>query len=402
MFADIEHLARQQPPLDPPFVEIVQTVRILRRRQHQLRGLGEFLFAAEQLDLGEHVAGIAVQFARHRIEQRLEVGGFLVGRDARLGERDMARAQPFRGAHAAGFLLGAVEQQVHPRLVIARRQQRAEQIERGGLGVFRHAVAAPGLADQPFGIGAIAARDHHLRQRELALGRDRRFVLEPRPDRGVVAMVVPQRGLDAPAQERLRRPARIGRNEGAIALDRSAVVVAAQDQPFGELAGDRIGDRGLRLRRIGGLVLAHELDDVFQRVLVGLRGRRRRGYRCRGHRCLRGGGRAACWRVAGASTGGAGAGAAGAAATGAAACDLRRLLADSRRIRRRLGNDVAGDRPRLRQWNFRLGPGLHGEGGQPDRQRQTRRQCGRSQCGCAGGRGHGFPLRRRIIQSLRP
>ena len=279
VFADVEHLARQQAPLDPPFVEIVQTVRIFRRRQHELRGLLEFLFAAKPLDPGEHVAGVAVQFARHRIEQRLEVGGFLVGRNARLGQRDMARAQPFGRAHAAGFLLGAVQQRVHPRLVVARRQQRTELVDRSDFGVFRHAIVAPGLAHQPFGIGAIAARDHDLRQRELALGGDRRLVFEPRPDCCVVAAVVPQRGLDAPAQERLRRPARIGGDKRAVALDRSAVVVAAQDQPFRELAGDRIGDRGLRLRGVGGLLLAHELDDVFQHVLVGLRGRGRRGYR---------------------------------------------------------------------------------------------------------------------------
>ena len=126
------------------------------------------------------------------------------------------------------------------------RQQRAEHVEHRALGVSRHAVVAPGLADQPFGVGAVAAREHGLRQRELALGRDRRFVLEPRPHRGVVAAVVPQRGLDAPAQEGLRRPARIGRDERAVALDRRAVVVAAQDQPFRELARDRIGDRRLR------------------------------------------------------------------------------------------------------------------------------------------------------------
>ena len=65
VFADIEHLARQQPPLDPPFVEIVQAGRILWRAQHQLRGLGEFFLAAQQLDFCEHVAGIAAQFARH-------------------------------------------------------------------------------------------------------------------------------------------------------------------------------------------------------------------------------------------------------------------------------------------------------------------------------------------------
>ena len=57
MFADIQHLARQQAPLDPPFVEIVQAVRIFRHRQHELCGLVEFLFAAQPLDPGEHVAG---------------------------------------------------------------------------------------------------------------------------------------------------------------------------------------------------------------------------------------------------------------------------------------------------------------------------------------------------------
>ena len=283
MFADVQHLARQEAPLDPPFVEIVQTVRIFRHRQHELCGLVELLFAAKPLDPGEHVAGVAVQLPRHRIEQRLEVGGFLVGRNARLGQRDMACTEPLGGAHAAGFLLGAVKQRVHPRLVVARGQQRAEHIERRGLGVLRHAIIAPGLADQPFGIGAIAARDHGLRQRKLALGRNRRFVSEPGPDGCVVAAVVPQGGLDAPAQEGLRRPARIGGNKRTVALDGGVIVVAAQDQPFRKLAGDRIRYRGLRLVCVPRLLLAHQLDDVFQRILVGLRRRGRRGYGSRRH-----------------------------------------------------------------------------------------------------------------------
>ena len=59
VFADVEHFPRQQPPFDPPFIQIVQAAGILRRAQHQLRGLGEFLFPAQQLDLAEDVAGIA-------------------------------------------------------------------------------------------------------------------------------------------------------------------------------------------------------------------------------------------------------------------------------------------------------------------------------------------------------
>jgi hypothetical protein len=132
---------------------------------------------------------------------------------------------------------------------------------------------SPGFAHQPLGVGPVATRDHHPRQREAALGRHRRFVFKPRPDGGVVAMVVPQRRFAAPAQERLRRPARIGVEEGAVALDRGVVVVAAQDDPFGEFPRNRIRDRGFRLRRIRGLVLAHEIDDVFQRIDIALRGR---------------------------------------------------------------------------------------------------------------------------------
>ena len=100
VLADVEHLARQQSPFDPPFVEIVQPARILRRAQHQLRGLGEFLLAAQQLDLAEDVAGIAVQFARHRVEQRPGVGGLAIGRDARFRQRHLGGAEPLRRAHA--------------------------------------------------------------------------------------------------------------------------------------------------------------------------------------------------------------------------------------------------------------------------------------------------------------
>ncbi|KAG0963576.1 hypothetical protein G6F29_014386 [Rhizopus arrhizus] len=85
----------------------------------------------------------------------------------------------------------------------ASLSERAEHIERGGFGVLAHAVVAPGLADQAFGIAAITAGDHHLGEREAALGRDRRFILEPGPDRGVVAAIVPQRGLDPAPQEGL-------------------------------------------------------------------------------------------------------------------------------------------------------------------------------------------------------
>ena len=282
MFADVEHLARQQPPLDPPFVEIVQTARILRRAQHELCGLGEFLFAAEQLDLGEDVAGVAVQFVRHRVEQRLEVGGLLVGRDARLRQRDMAasraawrracRRPPARCRRAAMSIRALWS----PGVSNAPNRSSAALSVSSDIGSLRQAsrTSRSALARSPRAI-------IDLRQRELALGRDRRFVFEPRPDRGVVAAVVPQRRLDAPAQEGLRRPARIGGDERAIALDRGAVVVAAQDQPFGELARDRIRDRGLRLRGVGGLCLRTSSMTFSSASLSACEVDGRRGYRGR-------------------------------------------------------------------------------------------------------------------------
>ena len=172
VFAGVEQSSRQQPPFDPPFVQIVQPAGILRRAQHQLRGLGELVVAAQQLNLAEDVAGVAVQFAGHRVRAApWRCRPCVVGGDAGLGERHVAGAEPLGGAQSRPHRLRAVEQDIHSRLVIARRDQRAEQVERGALGILRDRIVAPGAAHQSLGIGAIAARDHRARQRELALGR---------------------------------------------------------------------------------------------------------------------------------------------------------------------------------------------------------------------------------------
>ena len=131
--------------------------------------LGEFLFAAEQLDLAEDVTGIAMQFVRNRVEQGLGVGCLAIGRNPCLGQGDLIGAQPLGGAQR-GVLLAAVEHEIHPRLLIARRQQRAEQIKRRVLGVLGHGIAPPCLAHQTFRVGPVAARDHDARQRESAFG----------------------------------------------------------------------------------------------------------------------------------------------------------------------------------------------------------------------------------------
>ncbi len=72
------------------------------------------------------------------------------------------------------------------------------------------------------------------------------------------------------------RPARIGFYEGGIARKGWVGVVGAQDHPFSELAGDRIGNAGLGRIRISFLAFARCFDHAFDRRDVGGRGRRRR------------------------------------------------------------------------------------------------------------------------------
>ena len=82
----------------------------------------------------------------------------MIGGDARLRQRNIAGAEPLGGAQRRPPRARCRRAGIHPRLVIARRQQRAEQVERGVLGVLGHRIVAPGLAHQPLGIGAVAAR----------------------------------------------------------------------------------------------------------------------------------------------------------------------------------------------------------------------------------------------------
>ena len=101
VLADIDHLAREQPPLDPPFINIIEPAGIPWRAEHQLRGVGEFLFAAKQLNLAEDIAGIAVQFARHFFKQCARVGRFAISRDPRPRERDLPAPSRFAARSAA-------------------------------------------------------------------------------------------------------------------------------------------------------------------------------------------------------------------------------------------------------------------------------------------------------------
>ena len=48
--AEIEQLARNHPPLDPPLIEIDEPARLARRREHPSGGLVDLVGAAQPLD----------------------------------------------------------------------------------------------------------------------------------------------------------------------------------------------------------------------------------------------------------------------------------------------------------------------------------------------------------------
>ena len=52
--------------------------------------------------------------------------------------------------------------------------------------------------------------------------------------------------------------------------DLAGEFLAAQDQPFGKFARNGIGERSLKLRSIGRLPLTHEINDLLERIHVGL------------------------------------------------------------------------------------------------------------------------------------
>ena len=85
----------------------------------------------------------------------------------------------------------------------------------------------------------------------------------------IVDTVVPQRVLGAAAEQRGVRPARIGVDEGGVALEAGVGVVGAQDHPFGEFARDRIADARLGGIGVGFLAFARGLDHALDRSDIG-------------------------------------------------------------------------------------------------------------------------------------
>ena len=175
--ADVEKLARDEPPLDPPLVGVDGLAVVGGNRQHELRGFGYLVGAAQQLHAAEDVDRVATGIRRHRIEQRLGVGRLLDHRDARLGKRERVAADAVGSAQAAVGVL-RVEPHVHAGLVVGVGEQVAEDVERLAFQVAREVVVAPSVAHQALRTGAVALQQKRAGERELALGGERAVLAE--------------------------------------------------------------------------------------------------------------------------------------------------------------------------------------------------------------------------------
>ena len=256
----------------------------MRRRQHPLRRLGDLVGAAQPLDAAEHIAGIVPAFRGHLLEQRLGLGGFVDDRGACLGDGQLDRAEVARRPQA-GVVVLDVEARVHARLVVGGRDQAGEHLRAPAPRRRRKSRPCARLRAPPPG-----RRRDRLRQAVRAPARSRPFAVrggiasEKLDDRASVGLLLPQRRFGAPAQRRNPRPAWIGGDESRVAREIEIGLVAAQDHPFDQLAGERIGDRALDAGRLVGPALVRQLDGLFDGGEI-----ERRGVRGRRHRQRRGG-----------------------------------------------------------------------------------------------------------------
>ena len=255
---EVEKLAGDQPPLDPPLIGVDRLAGVVRHRQDQLGGLGCLVGATKKLGAAENVSDVAMRFRRRCIEQRLGVRGLVDHGDARPGDDGRIAAGAIGGAQPP-FGIFRVQPHVHARLVVGRRDETLEDIEGQALEVVRELVVAPGLAHQALCAGAVALQQQRAGERELSLRRGGSLLGEERAHESRIEPVCPQRGFGPAAQQADGRPARIVVDESHVAAQVDAVgAVAAQDRPFDQLARDRIGDGLLQLFGLRRLAPARE------------------------------------------------------------------------------------------------------------------------------------------------
>lgn len=85
--AKIEQFARHDPPLDPPFLPILEPGKLARYGQQHLRGFGDLVVVAQKVHLREEISGFEACVRWHGLQELLGIAGLAVERNARLRDR---------------------------------------------------------------------------------------------------------------------------------------------------------------------------------------------------------------------------------------------------------------------------------------------------------------------------
>src|SRR4051794_7352376 len=91
--ADVEELARDQSPLDPPLIGVERLWRFARDRKDERSRLFDLVGTPQPLGTAEDVADVALRISRHGVEQGLGVRRFLDNADAGCSNKERIAAE---------------------------------------------------------------------------------------------------------------------------------------------------------------------------------------------------------------------------------------------------------------------------------------------------------------------
>ena len=144
--AEIEQLAREDAPLDPPFFGIVDLSKLVRRGEQHQCGFRDLVVLAQRVHVREQIAGIVARLSGNSFEQFLGVCGLAVERDARLRDREVGAPKP-AGHAQRGFVVAGEQALLHARLVVGAGEKLGIVLDHLLFEIGSHRTVPPRLAD---------------------------------------------------------------------------------------------------------------------------------------------------------------------------------------------------------------------------------------------------------------